>query len=891
VAGFSSGMRLMSRMNTPYALKLLSSLALSLACVAAPVFVQAQTGVDDDRVSLPQGPGSIEGVGDDVELDPNMASMSQSIAIELPGGFPGASPSLSLAYSSAAGSGPVGIGWSMAVPMIGRMTSRGAPDYDTDDLFDVGGAELVQVGTEDGDLIYRARFEKSFTRYRWATAGSGEEGYWIAENPDGSVSYFGADRTGTLVASARKTRPQGGTAEYALVETVDPYGHAVRYGYQAHNGTVPLLSSISWLDDGTGADDIYSVEIDYEPRSDLLSDASRGYEELTADRVSHIHVKNDTSTIREYVLTYEADATSGGFSRLAQVEKYGVGGLAAGERYPVVHSFGYSQALGVECEGADCDTPYLVDMGSLTGGAISNGQVTLIDINGDALPDILDTSDTNGHRFAVNTLTPNSTGGFDHGFAASVATSIAGTGGMQLGGTGLVQAFDVNGDGRADLLSASTGSWLENGGDGDWAARRTFGDISGLNGIDFSSARFIDIDDDKRVDLLTSTGQVTTLYHNDGDAFSTQSVAAIGAAFGGTSNVQFADMNGDGLNDPVELRTDGTVRYRLNLGHGQWSTNWRSVTGLTISPTDVARAELEDLNGDGIADIVIVQETQLRYAINRNGDRFDAFVTLTSDDITGSIPQRGPRVTVLFADMNANGSDDVVWFLENGDVSYLELFPRRPNLMTRVDNGIGSVQKIAYTTAAQASAEARAAGNPWTHQLQIPMQLVARIDRFVTLTGNEDGSGLHEITTTSYRDGFYDGVEKQYRGFERIETTVAADEFQEKSTTAYLFDVGRTAPHRNGLELETTILSDDRVINQTVTTYTDCDVAEVPDPATLVAAGRRGVYFPCASASEVTHQEGLAEAEWKTVRSEMTYDGYGNVTFDAALGVVGVDGD
>ena len=36
----------------------------------------AQTGVDDDRVSLPEGPGSLEGVGDNVAIDPNMGSMS-----------------------------------------------------------------------------------------------------------------------------------------------------------------------------------------------------------------------------------------------------------------------------------------------------------------------------------------------------------------------------------------------------------------------------------------------------------------------------------------------------------------------------------------------------------------------------------------------------------------------------------------------------------------------------------------------------------------------------------------------------------------------------------------------------------------------------------------------
>ncbi|MEL6188509.1 MAG: toxin TcdB middle/N-terminal domain-containing protein, partial [Myxococcota bacterium] len=190
------------------------------------------------------------------------------------------------------------------------------------------------------------------------------------------------------------------------------------------------------------------------------------------------------------------------------------------------------------------------------------------------------------------------------------------------------------------------------------------------------------------------------------------------------------------------------------------------------------------------------------------------------------------------------------------------------------------------------AAEAEAAGTPWASTLPIPMQLVSRIDRYVTLTGNPDGSGLHEVTSMSYRDGFYDGVEKQYRGFEQVQTVVAADAFQEASTKRYVYDVGRSAPHRNGLALSEVTLSDDRILNETTTTYEECALTEVPPPATLETQGRRGVYFVCPTAVEVVHKEGLTDAAaWKTVRSEMLYDGYGNVTLDASLGVVGVDGD
>ena len=850
----------------------------------------AQTGVDDDRVSLPEGPGSLEGVGDDVEIDPNMGAMSHSIPIRLPAGFPGASPSLALTYSSSAGSGVVGIGWSMKTPTIERMTSRGAPEYTTDDLFDADGNEVTFVGIDGADRIYRSRFEKSFERYRWKDAGGGDAGYWVVEHTDGSRSYFGADAAGNPVASARSSH-NGGTANYALVETVDPYGHSVRYAYTIGTGTVPLLTSISWLDDGQGAD-LYSVDISYGVRSDTISNASRGFEERCSDRVQSIRVHHQSEIVREYLLTYQDDVQAGGFSRLQRVQHYGVGGQAAGELYPIAFDFEYSQALGVECTGDACDTPVIVQMGTLPGAVnLGGGRATLVDINNDGLPDVLDTTQATAHQFFLNTLAWDGTS-FSHTFAPSQLSTSGSGGSFGLGGANTIQIFDVNGDGRSDLLNTQTGSWLQNGGDGDWTGVSTLGDVSAIIALDFSQTRFIDLDDDKRVDMLSSTTTTTTLYQNNGDSFSTRVIEPLGVAFGLGSQIQFADMNGDGLSDPFELRDDGTVRYRLNYGRGKWADTWRTIPGLSISPTDRDRADVEDINGDGIADIVVVNQTEIKYAINRNGDRFDPFVTITSDDIEGALPERVAGVTVLYSDMNGNGSEDVVWFTSNGQVTYLELFPRRPNLITRIDNGIGSVQEVSYTTAAEEAARAAFDGNPWERTLQISMQLVSSVDRYVSLTGSPDGSGLHEVTEFTYRDGYYDGLEKQYRGFERVESVIVGDATQEANLTRYRFDVGAGGmEHRNGLQLEVAIESGGRLINHTTNTYTDCILAEVPTPSEQAAAGLEGIYFPCLTQTDVAHQEGLEAAGHKTVRTVKTYDGYGNVTVDLAEGDIEVTGD
>ncbi|WP_428267785.1 SpvB/TcaC N-terminal domain-containing protein, partial [Haliangium sp.] len=178
---------------------------LGIFWLCGPGSAQAQLGVSDDRVSLPEGPGSLEGIGENVGVAANMGQMSYSVPIAVPAGFAGLTPELALSYSSGSGSSSLGIGWDLMVPTIERMTWKGLPKYQTDDLFAVNGSDQLVEVEQGGERVFRARFEGGFVRYRWMNSGDGRGGYWIAEYPDGRVGYFGADRNGNEVASARVT--------------------------------------------------------------------------------------------------------------------------------------------------------------------------------------------------------------------------------------------------------------------------------------------------------------------------------------------------------------------------------------------------------------------------------------------------------------------------------------------------------------------------------------------------------------------------------------------------------------------------------------------------------------------------------------------------------------
>jgi len=851
-----------------------------ILCGAPAAFAN---GVSDERVSLPDGPGSIGGIGENADIDPNMGLMSTSVPFEIPAGRPGMTPDLRLTYSSGNGTGLVGIGWDFSAASIERTSLRGLPDYNVDDEFAAsGGGELVLTHV-DGDVrTYRARFEKGFIRYRWHDVGDGSAGYFTAEEPDGRVHFFGADEQGALVDNARVDGDRG-VFRYHVVATVDPYGHAIRYSYLKDGGHA-LLSEVRYLFDDDG-DARFSVALAYIDRDDHTSDCTSGVNLVLQKRLGSVAIISHRGTTHEVIrrlgLVYEDQQVSGGASRLQQVTTYG----RENEAFPAVMTFAYSASLTGACGG--CEGPFVVDMGTIPGeGRLQNGRATLLDINGDALPDLLSTPPTGGHQFLMSSINEDG----KPRFAAVAVTSAANVGTGFVLDAPAVQTLDVNGDGFTDIISGTTGEVRCNNGTGDWSGMDCLMNASlpameedAPGEADPRGIRFFDYDNDKRIDVLRTNIGSAEVNHNTPGGFVTVAVEDVGARFD-EGTLTLTDMNGDGLQDAAELLPDGVVRFRLHRGFGRWLPQ-QEVSIAGFDGIDPNLLQLEDINGDGLADVVAVVAGDIVFAINRNGTSFDAAITLTNDDVTGAIPAYDPAAVVLFADMNGSGSTDVVWFLPDGGVRFLELFPERPNLLSRIENGLGRVQVVHYGTSVveQATSE-----RPWQFKLPNAMNVVTGTDTWVTLTGGEDGEGLHEVDEYTYFDGHYDGEDKRFRGYGEVVITSLADESRDSQPagrTRNLYDTGALDRYHNGLLVEQ-VQQEDRdgtwtTLRTSRTEYADCDVD-------AIGAGpwRLPIRFICSVADEVTHQEGAPVADWKTVRTEREYDGYGNVVLESQLGVV-----
>lgn len=854
--------------------------ALALTMAAWPSLSWGfDTGVSDDRVSLPDGPGTLEGVGDNVSVDPNMGLMRYSVPVDVPEGFAGMTPSLAFSYSSGGGSSTLGMGWLMATPSIERMTMRGVPRYDETDRFVAdGGNELVRVSESVGagePAIYRARFESDFTRYSWHTRAGGASGYWQAEYADGRIAYFGADAEGRAVSSAIEAGAAG-TFKYHLVEMVDVYGHRIRYAY-VKDGAVSLLSEIGYV--FSGASPTYQVQLSYEGRADAVSDAKPGFDSILTRRLSGVTVLSRGRQLRRYALSYEDEAVSGRRSRLAKVQTFG----ANDAPYPIVHSFGYSRGLGAQCEDVDCGQPFLTTMVGDEGLGVNlqSGTANLVDINGDALPDLVDASTTQPrHRFFLNQLASNGA----HTFSSPTTSAIGEVSAFALGNP-RVQFIDVNGDGFTDLLSGGTTDQkvLLNRGAGDWVSQEDLPGSSVWTGAD-AELRFMDYDNDMDVDLIRSTATETFVFDNDGNfGFTRRDLAPLGVAF--SESIQFTDMNGDGLLDVVQLQS-GQLLFKTNFGRGRFASEWTTLAHPFVAG-EFERALVEDLDSDGYADLVVATGNTVKYVLNRNGEGFEPLRTL-SEAGGASLPNVESTTTVLAADMNGNGSVDIVWIGANGSVQYLDLFPVRSHLLTRIENGIGRVTTIVYQPSVQQLALSLEEGAPWAHPLPYPMTVVSQTDEFDLLTN------VHDVVDFRYRDGFYDGVERQFRGYAEVLQRMDGDESHAPGRVLSRYDVGREAPHLNGQLLYERRESDGEVIDETTSVFGDaaeCPVAEVPTNARLIALGRKPIGFACEVRTETVIQEGADASEWVTTRTRMTYeDGYGNVAKASEDGVVAVGG-
>ncbi|MEM9074142.1 MAG: SpvB/TcaC N-terminal domain-containing protein, partial [Myxococcota bacterium] len=914
--------------------------------IALPDGVE-RSAVMPQAVSLPQGEGSIEGMGESFTPQLSAGTGTYAVPIALPPGRAGVAPSLGLSYSTGGGNGPVGIGWNLSMPFIARQTDRGLPRYQDADAWHReedrfiynGGAELVPVAEDpDGAPIpaeltgwqqYRARIESGFLRFFRDPSGR----RWVVQAPSGTRFDFGLLPVGEadfptvnesrFAVQSEDDEGSGPAFRWWLTRMSDPHGSTVYYRYRAHEGQ-RYVDSIFYLSPASCAAPSVSerrrcsapmsdygrrVRFVYEDRADAFASYVSTWRIQTALRLRRVEITAATGgpgerfLVRRVHLAYDPasfhsllqqvqiegrpeamDASTASPIGLTDVPEDALTDALVGATLPPM-TFGYSEIPAT--------TDSIAGFGGLHGLAedvavspphsVDEARADLFDVNSDGLPDLL-VSDPARYRdaegrpaagvffngFDGSGASPGQAGSFSDPVSVAVPAGLSHV--MSFANQNIAP-MDVDGDGRSDFLHmprvAAYGYFAitRNGADDavspaaqDWgfvhvpvALPPGTTDPRIDLGRDGSRIKTVDVNNDHLIDVVRTNGSAMQTWLNlgwlpggdgrfgsayfDGEAWvlSTEPTTSCLLHAGrpldfADAGTQFADMNGDGIQDVVAMRR-GRVVYWPGRGLGHWGVRGRCSEGEsgaerhvemrdapeTIHP-DLRQVRLTDVNADGAADIVQVRFDAIDVYFNRAGEGFAERLILRN---TPAAPDHLSRVR--FADLDGSGTPDII-FGNAHRWQFIDLHGGvRPRLLTRVDNGLGATTRLEYGASTEDYLRDLAA--PFVPGCTLPgcetfswshvrgacdarleeragvcayrsgsSPVVSTVVRATESTDNLDRLGREATIVRSeyrYHDAYYEGIEQENRGFGAADAIAVGDTTHPTAISRTYFHQGR----------------------------------------------------------------------------------------------------
>jgi len=708
------------------------------------------SGISEQILSLPRGGGAVRGLGESFQPDLHNGTGAYAIPLDIPNGPNDIAPQLTLLYSTGVGNGPFGMGFSLNLFTISRSTNKRTPTYQADDpLVLLGGGELVDLGGGD----YRLRVDSNGWRIR--REGNG----FAITDHDGRIHRLG------VTEQAQTFVEEGGIRRvlaWHLEETQDALGNSVQFTYQ-RAGNQLYLETVRYS--------IYTLHFTYTARPDPLLDGRAGILITTGLRCDRIELHTDDglphALTRRWDLAYRQAGPGGGHSLLHQVTLTGFDADGNSATLPTL-TLGYTNFAPRQLSRFQGDNP----------GAALSGRRELVDWDGDGLPDLLELG---GGRARI---WPN-LGNFVWGHPQSLPTLPAP---IALDEPGVAFA-DMEGNGTADLVMLDrplNGYYpLQPGGGFDRPVFWRHGPGARLND---PNARLVDLNADGITDLLVTGDQFFTLYERapeGGWQTRPQTIARPQAPPVSLRDprVFLADMNGDGLQDLVRVN-GANVRYWPYLGNGRWAA---PVT-LQNTPTlprnfDPQRLRLSDIDGDGCADLVYVDNTSVTYWLNQGGTR------LSEPQMIDYTPRANPGEFRL-ADMNGGGTAGVLWSYSGPerrmtDFFYLDFTGGiKPYLLNRIDNGMGLVTEISYGTSSAEAIRDRQTGAPWSTFLPFALPVVTAI------TQRDVTTGRPAVSHYRYHNGHFDGISREFGGFALVEIEELGDEHAPTLRTRNYYHIG-----------------------------------------------------------------------------------------------------
>jgi RHS repeat-associated protein len=342
---------------------------------------------------------------------------------------------------------------------------------------------------------------------------------------------------------------------------------------------------------------------------------------------------------------------------------------------------------------------------------------------------------------------------------------------------GRQQLLDLEGDGKLDLVDfgAPTPGFFSRTEEADWEPFRTFPRLPNIDWQD-PNLRFVDLTGDGHADVLLTDDLAFSTWHESYAKEGFGPAIRVPLAFeeedgprlvfaDGTQSIYLADMSGDGLSDLTRI-TKSEVCYWPNIGYGRFGAK---VTMDNVSWFDDAesfdqrRVHLTDTDGSGPTDVVYLGRDGVRIYLNQHGN------SLSEARFLSRVPRTDNLTTVSVVDFLGRGTACLVWSSPlPGDsrrpLRYLDLMGGiKPHLLTTVRNNLGAETSVEYASSTKFYLEDKAGGTPWITRLPFPVHVVTRVETRDLISGNRF------VTTSKYHHGYFDGIEREFRGFGRVD--------------------------------------------------------------------------------------------------------------------------
>jgi RHS repeat-associated protein len=746
-------------------------------------------------------------------------------------GRSGFGPQLSLSYDSGAGNGPFGIGWNLSLPSITRRSDRGLPKYldaEESDVFIISGAEdlvpvliegnngwerqeLASPTSEPGYVVrrYRPRIEGLFARIeRWTEKATGIS-HWRSISKDNITTLYGKQEDARIADPADRSR----VFAWLICESHDDKGNASLYRYKPEDGAnvdrTALYERKRLL--ANQFPQRYLKTIRYgnrtprQPGEDLTLRNDWLFE-LLFDYGEHDEATPTTTEARQWPVRQDPfslfrstfDIRTYRLCRRVLMFHHFPGELNATADYLVrstdleykesaVASFvasitraGYAQKPDGTyvkkalpklefkySEVAIDETVHEIDAESIKNlpSGVEGARYQWIDLDSEGLTGVL-TEQADALYYKHN-LGNGTFGPLEK--VTSQPSVVALSGGRQ-------HLLDLAGEGHLDLVEydGPTAGFYKRHSNRGWGRFTPFKSLPSINTRD-PNLRFLDLTGDGFPDILISGDTVFTWYESlakEGFAPAKRSPKSRDEENGPklifsdpTQSIFLADMVGDGLADIVRVRFSD-VCYWPNLGYGRFGAKVTMGNAPVFESQDLfdaRRVSFGDFDGSGNSDMMYVGRDGISLYFNQSGNSWSPLRRLSH------FPRVDSLTAIAAVDLLGNGTACLVWSSPlasdaHSPMRYIDLMGgQKPHLLVYATNNMGSETEVHYKASTQFYLQDQKEGRLWVTKLPFPIHVIAR-------TENRDlVSNTRLVSTFRYRHGFYDGVEREFRGFAHVE--------------------------------------------------------------------------------------------------------------------------